>query len=81
MYAFHNHLPMHIIIKTFELGYEWDDLDCTLVQTEKQFKINLQDHMDLLQHYEEVAADKEYIQKKSFILPQLRELDQIKADF
>ena len=37
--------------------------------------------MDLLQHYEEVAADKEYIQKKSFILPQLRELDQIKADF
>ena len=37
--------------------------------------------MDLVQHYEEVAADKDHIEKNSFILPQLRELDQIKTEF
>jgi hypothetical protein len=41
----------------------------------------MQDHMDLVQHYEEVAADKDHIEKNSFILPQLRELDQIKTEF
>jgi hypothetical protein len=80
MIKFHDHRPIHIIKKTFEVGQKWLDLDTTLFNIEIQFKQNMHEYMDLISHYENFAENHN-IEIKSGILSQLRDLDTIKHEY
>ena len=58
MYKFHDHRPIFIVKKTFEVAQKWVDQDRTLVNIENQFKNNMHDYMDLVFHYENFSENK-----------------------
>jgi len=55
MNKFHDHRPIYIVGKTFEVAQKWNDQECTLLKIEKEFKKNMHDYMDLIQHYEDFS--------------------------
>lgn len=55
MDKYHNHRPIYIVKKTFEIGQKWLDHDSTLAHIEKEFNKNMHDYMDLITHFEDVA--------------------------
>ena len=52
-------------------------LDSDLTKFENQFHKNMHDYMDLINHYEDFAESQK-IPKKTGVLAQLRDLDQVK---
>ena len=80
MNKLHDHRPIDIIKKTFEVGQKWLDLDTTLINIEKEFRQNMHEYMDLISHYENFAENHN-IEIKSGILSQLRDLDKVKEEF
>jgi hypothetical protein len=55
MEKLHNHMPTFIVKKTEEVGQKWVDHDSTLEKIEKEFKKNMHDFMDLINHYEDFS--------------------------